>query len=272
MASLAWVNKYLAGIMARHREIAELDERDVDKEIEAAASLGGPGRFAECIREDSGLSVIAEIKKRSPSVGDLDLGIDPKELATIYESAGAACISVLTDEEFFGGSLQDLCDVSGTVSVPILRKDFTVSELDLCDAKKAGADCALLIVAALTDDELDRLSRAAATLGLDVITEVHDASELKRAVDTGSTMVGINQRNLKTFEIDRNRAMELVQSVPPQCLKIAESGIGDPSDVDVLVDVGFDAVLIGEAIIRSSDRAQAVRAFVSAGQRGHAVA
>lgn len=211
-----------------------------------------------------GLSVIAEIKRRSPSRGDLAPGAVAADLARAYEAGGAACLSVLTDEEFFGGSPDDLREARAACGLPVLRKDFTLSPIDVVEARLMGADAVLLIVAALSDAELTRLHGLATELGMAVLVEVHDEAELDRALAAGAAIVGVNQRDLRTFEVDHARAARLAARIPPGVLKVAESGIRTRDDAAACEQAGFDAVLVGESIVTSPDPAAAVRALKGA--------
>jgi indole-3-glycerol phosphate synthase len=206
------------------------------------------------------------VKRRSPSKGDLALDLDPGELAAAYEAGGAACLSVLTDAPSFGGSAQDLVAARAATSVPVLRKDFTVSEADICDARLMGADAVLLIVAALGDDELRRFVELAGNLGLAALVEVHDLDEAGRAVAAGAELIGVNQRDLRTFEVDTARAEQIAAGLPAGMVKVAESGIRSRDDVVRLWDAGYDAVLVGELLVRSPDPTAAVRALHAAGR------
>ncbi len=208
--------------------------------------------------QQQGLAVIAEVKRRSPSKGDLAADLDPALLATSYAAGGAACISVLTDQAFFGGSPADLQAARSAVGLPVLRKDFTVSMADVFDARIMGADCLLLIVAALSDDELRRFHTAAVGVGLDVLVEIHDEVDLDRALAVGATMVGVNQRDLISFEVDTDRAVRMAGVIPEGVIKVAESGITGRQDGLRLRDVGYQAVLVGESLVRSADPAAAV--------------
>jgi indole-3-glycerol phosphate synthase len=212
------------------------------------------------------MAVISEIKRRSPSKGDLDLHLDPAVVAAEYELGGAACLSVLTDAEFFGGGPDDLRAARAACSLPVLRKDFTVSPLDVCDARIMGADAVLLIVAALSDDELVRFLALARSLAMTALVEVHDGAELRRALDAGATVIGVNQRDLHTFEVDHGRALELGGSMPDGVVAVAESGIRDADDVGRLADAGYHAVLVGETLVRSPDRRSAVAELLGAGR------
>jgi indole-3-glycerol phosphate synthase len=212
------------------------------------------------------MAVIAEIKRRSPSKGDLDPALDPAIVAAEYQAGGAACLSVLTDREFFGGGPEDLVAASAACSLPVLRKDFTVSALDVCDARAMGADAVLLIAAALSDDELRCFVDLAGTLSMTAVVEVHDENELSRALDTGTGVIGVNQRDLHTFEVDHRRALTLGALIPTGVLAVAESGIRSTDDVDSLATAGYQAVLVGETLVRSGDRRAAVADLLGAGR------
>lgn len=208
---------------------------------------------------DSGSSVIAEVKRKSPSKGELADIPDPAALATAYAAGGAAAISVLTERRRFGGSLDDLVAVRAAVDTPILRKDFIVASYQLVEARAAGADLALLIVAALDDDDLRRLHDEARELGLTVLVEVHDEAETERAVALGAELVGVNARNLKTLAVDNDTFGRLAPLVPEDRVLVAESGISGPDDVTRFVGEGARAVLVGEALVRDGDPTAAVR-------------
>jgi len=211
------------------------------------------------------LAVIAEIKRRSPSKGDLAAGLDPVDLARRYEQGGAACLSVLTDAEFFGGSVDDLVAARGACSLPVLRKDFTVSARDVCDARLMGADCVLLIAAALDDAELRAFVALARELGIDALVEIHDEPELDRALAAGADLVGVNQRDLVTFAVDTARALRMAPRMPTGVVRVAESGIGGAADAVALAAAGYHAVLVGEHLVTSGDAAAAVAALRTAG-------
>jgi indole-3-glycerol phosphate synthase len=208
-----------------------------------------------------GSSVIAEVKRRSPSKGDLADIRDPAALAEEYAAGGAAAISVLTEERRFGGSLDDLRAVRAAVDVPVLRKDFIVTPYQLVEARAAGADLALLIVAALEGDELARLHDEARELGLTVLVEVHDEAETERAVGLGAELIGINARNLKTLDVDVDTFGRLAPLVPPDRVLVAESGITGPTDVKRFVAEGARVVLVGEALVRDGAPRAAVAAM-----------
>jgi indole-3-glycerol phosphate synthase len=210
------------------------------------------------------MAVISEIKRRSPSKGDLDADLDPAAVAADYQAGGAACLSVLTDQEFFGGAAQDLQAARDACALPVLRKDFTVSGLDVCDARTMGADAVLLIVAALSDTELVSFLDLATELSLSALVEVHDELELKRATGAGARLIGVNQRDLHTFEVDHRRALNLGELMPPEALAVAESGVHTRQDVVSLAGAGYAAVLVGEALVRSGDRRAAVADLLGA--------
>lgn len=209
-------------------------------------------------------AVIAELKKASPSKGLIRADFNVPALAAELESAGAACLSVLTDEQFFQGSLRNLEMASETVRIPCLRKDFIVDEFQLLEARAHRADAILLIVAALPQDELIALHRRAHELQLDVLVEVHDAAELDRALSAGCDLIGVNNRNLHTFEVTLQTSLDLAARIPAGVVKVTESGIESPSDIARLRDAGFDAFLIGESLMRASRPGHALRSLLSA--------
>jgi len=212
-----------------------------------------------------GSSVIAEVKRRSPSKGDLAEIPDPASLAAAYERGGAAAISVLTERRRFGGSLDDLRAVRAVVDAPVLRKDFIVEDYQLLEARAAGADLALLIVAALDDDTLRRLHDTARELGLTVLVEVHDEPELERAAALGAELIGVNARNLKTLEVDADAFGRLAPLAPSDAVLVAESGISGPADVARHVADGARVVLVGEALVKDGDPESAVAAMTGLG-------
>ncbi len=254
---------YLDQILAAHRARAEADTRPVEGLVEDARRAPAPRPFRDELSRE-GLAVVAEVKRRSPSRGDLAVDLDPAAVAVAYADGGATCLSVLTDARFFGGSAADLAAARRAVELPVLRKDFTVSKADVCDARRMGADAVLLIVAALDDDELVRLRVLSADLGLAALVEVHDEAELERALGAGADLVGVNQRDLFTFEVDVHRAVQLAPRIPPGVVTVAESGVRDGSDAARLARAGFDAVLVGEALVSAPDREAAVRSLAGA--------
>ena len=252
---------YLDKIVQSHREVASRDQRNLDDLAGQASALSSTRGFRARLVQGSreSLCVIAEIKRKSPSKGVLRANLDAAHIASLYEQGGASCLSVLTDEHFFGGSVEDLQIARASTSLPVIRKDFTVSEFDVLDARLMGADCVLLIAAALTDDELSRFHDLAVQIGLEVLVETHDEHELERALNVGATIVGVNQRDLITFEVDHARAERIASLIPPTVVRVAESGVRNADDARRLRDAGYDAVLVGESIVTSSDPVAAVR-------------
>ena len=209
--------------------------------------------------------LICEIKRRSPSRGDLAPDLDPAALARAYEAGGAACLSVLTDARFFGGSPADLEVARAAVALPVLRKDFTVGPRDVCDARLMGADAVLLIAAVLAGGLLADLVELTGRLGMAALVEVHDGDELERALAAGATVVGVNQRDLRTFAVDRDLAARLAPSFPAGVIGVAESGIRDAADAARLAAAGYRALLVGESLVTAADPRGAVAALAGAG-------
>lgn len=189
--------------------------------------------------------------------------LDPLALARSYATGGASCISVLTDQKYFGGSASDLKAARMGCDLPVLRKDFTVDPRDICDARIMGADAVLLIVSALDEAELLDFVSLAQELGLDALVEAHSATELETAQAAGSTLIGVNQRDLRTFEVDSDLALKLLPEFPEDAVKVAESAIGEPADARRLFEGGFDAILVGESFVKSSHPAEAVASFLA---------
>jgi indole-3-glycerol phosphate synthase len=255
------VTTYLDKILAAHRAGAGTDDRPVAELAAQAEAAPATRGFASALRGAAGLAVIAEVKRRSPSKGALNVELDPAVMAAAYAHGGADCLSVLTDVEFFGGSAADLGAARAAVGVPVLRKDFTVSERDVYDARIMGADCLLLIAAALNDAELRRFHGLATDLGLDVLVEIHDEAELERALAASATMIGVNQRDLITFQVDHERALRMGGLIPNDAVKVAESGVRGADDATALYHAGYHAVLVGESLVTASDPAAAVAAL-----------
>lgn len=254
---------YLDRIVDHHRaRAAEDPRRPVD--LRARVADAEPRRgFEERLRTDStgGLCVIAEIKRRSPSKGDLRADLDPEVLARLYADGGASCLSVLTDEAHFGGSADDLRSARNATDLPVLRKDFTVDVRDVYDASLMGADCVLLIAAALDPGELADLHGVAREIGIDALVEVHDEDELAVALGVGASLVGVNQRDLFTFDVDHDRAERMGVSIPSGVVAVAESGVRGPQDAIRLAGAGYHAVLVGESLVTSADPRSAVAAL-----------
>ena len=250
---------HLDRILAVHRAAAAADTRPLDGLVGLAAAQSPPRPFAAALTGRAELAVIGEVKRRSPSRGDLAPDLVPGVVAKMYAQGGAACLSVLTDADFFGGSPADLEEARASVELPVLRKDFTVSERDVCDARLMGADAVLLIAAVLDDGELARLHALAVDLRLAALVEVHDEAELHRALAVGATLVGVNQRDLTTFEVDRGLAQRLAGAIPAGVVKVAESGIRGRRDALSLCECGYDAILVGETLVTAADPSEAVR-------------
>ena len=237
------------------------ENRDLDVLVSQASQLPSARGFIDRLKQDSvnSLAVIAEIKRKSPSKGELKPDLDAAVLAEQYWRGGASCLSVLTDVDFFGGSVDDLVRARTATTLPVIRKDFTVSEYDVVDAKLMGADCVLLIAAVLSDTELQKFYRLATEIGLDVLVETHDEQELDRALNAGATMIGVNQRDLMTFQVDHERAERMATQIPQHVVRVAESGVRNRGDAQRLRDAGYDAVLVGESIVTSGDPVHSVR-------------
>ena len=259
--SVARLATYLDAILAAHRARAAADERDVGELVDQASAMPPCRPLAAAlagVAATGELAVIAEVKRRSPSKGDLRSDLDPAAVAASYEAGGAAAVSVLTDGPHFGGSADDLQVARAAVSLPVLRKDFTVDVRDVVDARLMGADCVLLIAAALDDEELAACHSMALTVGIDALVEVHDEREAARAVAVGASLVGVNQRDLVTFEVDTARAVRVAPTLPDGVVRVAESGITGAADAAVLAAAGYHAVLVGEHLVRAGDPERAV--------------
>jgi indole-3-glycerol phosphate synthase len=214
-------------------------------------------------RSRKGIAIIAELKKASPSRGLIRPDFHADQLARELEAAGAAALSVLTDEQFFQGSLENLRNASAATSLPCLRKDFIIDEFQLLEARANGADAVLLIVAALPQAELVKLATRAAELELDVLCEVHDEADLRRAVDAGCDVIGVNNRDLRTFRVDLDTAFRLSNLLPQGCIRVLESGISRGADIIRLQAAGYEAFLIGECLMGSASPGDALRGLLS---------
>lgn len=221
---------------------------------------------ALAVLRQGGVGVVAEVKRSSPSKGALAAIDDPAVLAQAYERGGARCISVLTEQQRFGGSLDDLAAVRAAVDIPVLRKDFIVTSYQLWEARAYGADMALLIVAALEQSALVSLVERAESIGLLPLVEVHDAVEVQRAVDAGAKVIGVNARDLRTLQVDQGVFARVAPSIPETIVRIAESGVRNAQDLLAYAAAGADAVLVGEALVTHADPAAAVQELVSAGE------
>lgn len=253
---------YLDLILDHHRQLAASDVRPLDQLIEQARLCPPTRGFQAALTGKDRLAVISEIKRQSPSKGDLNPDLDPSAMAAAYELGGASCLSVLTDREFFGGSPDDLKAASAACSLPVLRKDFTLSPHDVVDARLMGADCLLLIAAAIPSSLLADLHSLATELGLDVMVEIHDEFELDAALGADATLIGVNQRHLVTFEVDHDRAVRMAPLIPDGVIKVAESGVRDQADARSLHAAGYHAVLVGETLVMSVDPATTVAELI----------
>jgi indole-3-glycerol phosphate synthase len=257
---------FLDQIVAATRTQLTNARRGTDlRELERRAEQHTPRGFRRALAEKSshGPAVIAELKKASPSKGLIRADFVPADLARELEAAGAAALSVLTDEQFFQGSLGNLQAASAAVKIPCLRKDFIVDEFQLLEARAHAADAVLLIVAALSQTELAELSCSARAHGLDVLCEVHDGDELQRAMDAGSDLIGVNTRDLRTFKVDLETAFRLAEQFPANVLRVAESGIHSSADLIRLRAAGYDAFLVGESLMRADCPGEALRQLLA---------
>jgi indole-3-glycerol phosphate synthase len=245
-------------LVARRRRLDEARARVPLGDLQRAAEARSDRRdFTEALRGPA-LRVIAELKRASPSRGVLRTDFRPAEIARGYEAAGAAALSVLTEEDYFAGSLADLQQARAAVALPVLRKDFIIEDYQVYEAAAAGADAVLLIVAALGASELPRLIELSQSLKLAALVEVHTEEELQRALDAGARIVGVNNRNLKTLQVGLETSFRLREKIPATCLVVSESGIRTADDLKRLSAAGFDAVLIGERFMTEPDPASAL--------------
>ncbi|MDN5932026.1 MAG: indole-3-glycerol phosphate synthase TrpC [Pseudonocardia sp.] len=241
-------------------------EAEVDfAEIKRRASAAAPAHDVMAALRAPGIGVIAEVKRRSPSKGELASIADPAELAASYAGGGARIISVLTEQRRFGGSLADLAAVRAVVDIPVLRKDFIVSPYQVHEARAHGADLVLLIVAALEQNALDSLLDRVESLGMTALVEVHTEEEADRALEAGAKVIGVNARNLHDLQVDRTVFGRIAPGLPSDVMRIAESGVRGPGDLLTYAGWGADAVLVGEGLVTSGDPQAAVRGLVAAG-------
>jgi indole-3-glycerol phosphate synthase len=253
-------------LAATRRRVAQTKPGTDLRELESRAQAHEPRGFRRALKIFDGPAVIAELKKASPSRGLIRAEFDAASLAAELEAAGAAALSVLTDEEFFQGSIENLRRASAATKLPCLRKDFIVDEFQLLEARANCADAILLIVAALTQKELVTLATRARELGLDVLCEAHDREELNRAIDAGCDLIGINNRDLRTFKVDIETAVRLAEFMPKDAVRVAESGIDSGDDIVKLRAAGYHAFLIGESLMKAQSPGGALRSLLAASE------
>ena len=230
-----------------------------------------PRDFLNSLMSDDLVGVIAEIKRRSPGAGAIRPKLNPVSLATNYESSGAVALSILTDTKYFGGSLKDLREVRDFVGLPILRKDFIIDESQIYESLVSGADAILLIVSVLDDEQLRDYREMAESLGMAALIEAHDLSEVERGLSAGASLLGINNRNLKTFDTNLQTTIDLIREIPPEVVLVSESGVHSKEDVSMLGEAGVDAVLVGESLLRKDDPGKGVRNLSGQDKRGRSV-
>lgn len=262
-ASISMTVPASSGILAeivqqKKQEVSELHARAALIEQQAYERKSPPRGFAEALRNKS-TAIIAEIKKASPSRGLLQPDFHPAFVAHSYETGGAACLSVLTDKQYFQGSLHDLEAARAAVSLPVLRKDFTVDRLQILEAAAHGADAILLIAAVLNVEDLRSFRELAASLQLASLVEVHNQEELSKAVDSGAEIIGVNNRDLDTFEVSLDTSLRLSYLMPSHVVRVSESGINTRADIELLRDAGFEAFLVGESLMKAKDPVDAMK-------------
>jgi indole-3-glycerol phosphate synthase len=240
---------------AKRREIEALRRSEGRRRIEAGLEAASPVRgFVQALKKEwAGHRIIAEMKRKSPSRGDLAREYKPGRLAEAYEAGGAVALSVLTDSGFFGGDLGHLAEARAASSLPVLRKDFILDEIQVDEARAAGADALLLIASILDGERLSRLKARAEEMGMDALVEIHDPTELRRALEAGASLMGVNNRDLATFRVDLQVSLELAPVLPPGIVRVSESGIATRQDLEMLSAAGYDAFLIGEALMTGGD-------------------
>lgn len=246
-------------VATKWQEIAAAKAARPEAEVRAAAEKMPPARnFFAALAPPGPIRLIAEVKKASPSAGIIRADFDPVAIAKTYEAHGASCISVLTDEQYFQGDLRYLRDVREAVRLPVLRKDFILDEYQLYEARAAGADAVLLIAECLDDASLRKLFQTALELGMTPLVELYDVENLPRVFDVGAKLIGVNNRDLRTFKVDLHHTIRLRERVPDECVLVGESGIRSREDVLLLQEAGVDAMLVGEQLMRQSDIGAAV--------------
>jgi len=252
-------------VAATRRRVADAKRSADLRQLEQRAEPHAPRGFRRALatRSRTGPAVIAELKKASPSRGLIRANFDPESLAGELEAAGATALSVLTDEAFFQGSLHNLERASASAKVPCLQKDFVIDEFQMLQARAYGADAILLIVAVLSQAELIALSQKGRALGLDVLCEAHNEEELRRAVDAGSDLIGVNNRDLRTFKVDVNTGVRLAELIPQNVISVAESGIDNGADIARLRAAGYQAFLIGESLMKAESPGEALQSLIA---------
>jgi indole-3-glycerol phosphate synthase len=261
MASRASVGILSEIVVHKRSEVEALLPHAAELKERAFKKMGQQRPFAQALRERQP-AVIAEVKKASPSKGLLQPNFHPASVARAYESGGAACLSVLTDSRYFQGSLADLAVARNAVSLPVLRKDFTIDPVQIYEAAGHGADAVLLIAAILSVAELRSFRELASSLGLAALVEVHDEHELAAAVESGAEIIGVNNRNLETFDVSLETSLRLSELMPANVTRVSESGILTRADIDLLRGAGFHAFLIGESLMKAADAAASLRNLV----------
>jgi indole-3-glycerol phosphate synthase len=251
-------------VATKRQEIAAAKASLAERELRARLKDAPPVRdFFAALSAPGPIKLIAEVKKASPSKGIIRADFNPVEIAQAYAAHGATCISVLTDEQFFLGHLDYLAAIRDTVALPLLRKDFILEAYQLLEARVAGADAVLLIAECLDDCNLRNLHNTALELGLTPLVELYDPENLPRVLQAGATLIGVNNRDLRTFEVDLRHTIRLRAQIPEDCLLVGESGISSHEDVQLLADAGVDAILVGESLMRQPDIGAAVRMLLA---------
>lgn len=246
-------------VETKRQEVAAAKVRVPERDLRAALADAPPLRdFFAALAAPGGIKLIAEVKKASPSIGIIRPDFDPVAIAKDYEAGGATCLSILTDEQYFQGSLEYLQNIRAAVKLPLLRKDFILDVYQLLEARVYGADAVLLIAECLDDCMLRTLHNEAVALGLTPLVEIYEPANIERVLAAGATLIGVNNRDLRTFEVDLNHSIRLKRQIPDNCLLVAESGIAGNADVLKLAEAGVDAILVGEHLMRQADLRRAV--------------
>jgi indole-3-glycerol phosphate synthase len=255
-------------VATKRAEVAAAKAAVAERDLRALAeSAPAPRDFFGPLAAPGPIRLIAEVKKASPSQGVIREDFDPVKIGRIYEASGASCLSVLTDESYFQGSLDFLRDVRAAVAIPVLRKDFIIDSYQLLQARAAGADAVLLIAECLDDCNLRKLFNETVSLGMTPLVELYEPGNLQRVFDAGATLIGINNRNLHTFEVDLGHTLRLRDRIPDECVLVAESGIHTRADAERLESAGVDAMLVGESLMRQADIGVAVGVLLGKSHR-----